>query len=114
MARFEEEFGVKVQHPAVPDVHEMLYRLGPLNRTNEDVIHIVAINAVPRVAQFLTPLDEYLETKPIDGWPEDWPEGMINNFKIDGKQYAVPVGAGTFCLWYNQKVFEPTFRTLEP
>jgi len=55
--------------------------------------------------RFLEPLDSYLETKPIDGFPEEWGL-LVEAGMAEGSHYLIPIRAGNWALWYNKKIFE--------
>jgi len=104
---FEKKYNVDVVYQTFPttQIQEKLFRLGPLSRCEEDIIHINSPWAVKRLTKFLEPLDKYLKTKPIEGFPEDWPPATVNNYTIEGSLYAMPVRTGFGGLWYNKKIF---------
>lgn len=35
-----------------------------------------------------------------------FPQNVVNDFNIDGKQYAIPKDYGIFGLWYNKDIFD--------
>ena len=35
-----------------------------------------------------------------------FPQNVVNDFNIDGKQYAIPKDYSTFGLWYNKDIFD--------
>ena len=84
---------VKVVYQTYPNpkTQEKLNLLGPLNRTEEDIIHVLDPWFVPRVANFLEPLDKYLAEKPLEDYPNDYPEGLLSVTKIKDVPYAIPV-----------------------
>ncbi len=86
-------------------VGEKFYQLGPLNNTEEDVIHLnLAMQIKKDMKNFLVPLTSFLKEKPIEGFPEAFgalPEAL----KVDGDYYAIPIRAGNWAMWYNKKIF---------
>jgi len=121
-ANLVEEFealhpNVKVVYQTYPSpkVREKLNLLGPLNKTEEDLIHVVDNWFVPRVANFLEPLDKYLEEKPLEDYPEDYPEDLLSSTKINDSPYAIPVRV---CYngvqWINMKIMEEIGADYQP
>lgn len=68
-------------------------------------------------AGFLTPLNDYLESSPIDGWSEDESLSTIEKFEkvfppgasrlqtVDGKIYGIPAHDGPMNLFYRTDLF---------
>jgi len=121
-ANLVEEFealhpNVKVVYQTYPNpkTQEKLNLLGPLNKTEEDLIHVLDSWFVPRVANFLEPLDKYLEEKPLEDYPEDYPEGLLSVTKINDSPYAIPVRV---CYngvqWINMKIMEEIGADYQP
>lgn len=98
---------VKVVYQTYPNpkTQEKLYRLGPLSNIEEDLVHVLNTWAVPRVADFLEPLDSYIEKNPLEDFPEDYPEGLLEVSRIKGSIYAVPVRVCYAGIqWINMKI----------
>lgn len=108
IAAFEQSHDVDVTYHTYPnpETHEKLFRIGPLSRTEEDVFHVLDPWAIPVLTKFFVPLDPYLQSKPIAGWPEDWPKPMVKLGTLEGKVYLMPVRAGCWGLWYNRRIFK--------
>ena len=89
---FEKKYDVEVIYQTYPNpkTQEKLNRLGPLSSCEEDIIHVLNTWAVPRIANFLEPLDSYLESKPIEDFPEDYPPSMVEIGIINGLIYTIP------------------------
>ncbi len=104
---FEAESGVKVSWSAAtnPQLQEALQRLGPLSSTAEDVIFVHQFDTNARLPDFLEPLDGYLATAPIAGFPDDWAPGVSAASVFDGKRYLIPFRCGAMTLWYNDQIF---------
>ena len=106
---FEEEHNVDVIYQAysVPKISEKLHRLGPLKSSAEDIIFLnQVLHVAEKMVPFLAPLNSYLETKPIEGFPEQWPRSMVEAGIAGGIHYALPVRAGNWALWYNKEIFD--------
>jgi len=106
---FEKKYNVEVIYQTYPNpkTQEKLNRLGPLSSCEEDIIHVLNSWAVPRIANFLEPLDSYLESKPIEDFPEDYPPSMVQIGTINGSIYTIPTRvcySGIF--WCNTKILE--------
>ena len=89
-----------------PETHEKLFRIGPLGRTEEDIFHVLDPWATPVLTKFFVPLDSYLQSKPIGGWPDDWPKPMVRLATLEGKVYLIPIRAGCWGLWYNRRILK--------
>jgi len=85
-------------------LQESLQRLGVLSRTDEDVIYVNQLDANIRVKTFLAPLNDFIARKPIEGYPKQWPPGVIAASTFDNGLYLLPVRCGTFTLWYNTQL----------
>ncbi len=108
LAEFEEEFGVTVEWVdwAHGDIAEAINRLGPLPRTEEDLIFFLGPHPSERVAPFFADLNDFLGSDPIEGFPDDFSEGILDTLTVDGKLLGMPYRSGTFALWYNEEIFE--------
>jgi len=121
-ANLIEEFealhpNVKVVYQTYPNpkTQEKLNLLGPLNRTEEDLIHVLDFWFVPRVANFLEPLDKYLEEKPLEYYPDDYPKDLLSVTKINGKPYTIPVRVCYNGIqWVNTKILEEIGVAYQP
>ncbi|MBP8933764.1 MAG: extracellular solute-binding protein [Candidatus Atribacteria bacterium] len=98
-----------------PKVREKMNLLGPLNRTEEDLIHVVDNWFVPVVAKFLEPLDKYLVEKPLEDYPNDYPENLLSTTKIDGSPYGIPVRVSyNGVYWVNTKILDEIGVAYQP
>lgn len=52
----------------------------------------------------LMPIDDLLADSDLD--KANYPEGLVNLYNIDGKQYALPKDFDTIGVWYNKKIFD--------
>ncbi len=52
----------------------------------------------------LMPIDDLLESSDLD--KSNYPEGLVNLYNIDGKQYALPKDFDTIGVWYNKQIFD--------
>lgn len=63
----------------------------------------------PNIAKYalgdmLLPIDDMIAEAGID--LADYPQGTVDQFNIDGKQYAIPKDFGTINVWYNKSLFD--------
>jgi len=105
IAEFEKQTGTKVavNVETGPGILEALPRLGTLNKSAEDIIMVSQLMANPRIAAFLEPLDKYMESDPISGFPQDWVKAPIASGTIKDKHYLVPLRCGVWIFWGNKK-----------
>ena len=54
----------------------------------------------------LQPLDDYIQTKAPDGWPDEFYESQVKAFQYDGKQYAIPYDWAPGGLYINLDMLE--------
>ena len=92
--------------PSTAAHQEMLFRIGSLLECEEDLIYVLDSAADERIINLLTPLDEYLKEKPLEGFPEDYSEGMLNAYRKKGLLYSIPMRGGVWVLWYNKRILE--------
>lgn len=57
-------------------------------------------------AGYLEPLNSYIEEKPIEGWPDVWPEALLQCQTVDGEFYGPPAHDGPYMLFYRTDLFE--------
>ena len=70
---------------------------------------------MPRVANFLEPLDKYLAEKPLEDYPNDYPEGLLSVTKIKDVPYAIPVRVVYNGIqWFNQKILDEIGVAYQP
>lgn len=107
VAPFEAETGASVSFitGTTNSLQEALVRLGPLNRTIEDVIYLTDYEADERLAGFLAPLTPAVESG-IPGYPEQWSAGALDALTFDDHLHALPMRCGTFIMWYNDLIFD--------
>ena len=91
---------------SMQEVQEILFRIGSLPKTEEDMFYVLQSFADERIINFLTPLDKYLKEKPLEGFPEEYSEDMLNIYRKNGSLYAIPIRGGVWNLWYNKRIFE--------
>jgi ABC-type glycerol-3-phosphate transport system substrate-binding protein len=108
LPEFEEKYNAKVEWitSSTESQAEIMNRIGPLPKTNEDMIFITGLYPSRRVAKFFVDLKPYIKDDPIAGFPEDYSPGMLDTVTVDGKQIGMPYRAGTFSLWYNEQIFQ--------
>ncbi|MCL5987261.1 MAG: sugar ABC transporter substrate-binding protein [Actinobacteria bacterium] len=56
-------------------------------------------------AGFLEPLNSYLESDPIDGWPDTYPAGVLELQTVDNIIYGLPGHNGPYMLFYRTDLF---------
>jgi multiple sugar transport system substrate-binding protein len=87
-------------------LHDRLFREASLPSTDVAVAYILNTYALPRVANLLEPLDEYMKKAPIEGFKENFGSGMINTLTFNGKLYGVPMRAASHAFGYNADIFK--------
>jgi len=87
-------------------LHERFFRESTLKETDVDVFYLLNSYGIPQVANMLEPLDDYLKSDPIEGFPEDFSQGMIDAVTFNGKLYGIPVRHSTSSLHYNEELFK--------
>ena len=105
LAEFEKQTGnkVAVNVETGPGILEALPRLGTLNKSAEDIIMVSQLMANPRIASFLEPLDKYMATDAIPGFPQDWVTAPVASGTIKNQHYLVPLRCGVWIFWGNKK-----------
>lgn len=83
---------------------QQLFRIGSLPQTKEDMIYVLQSMADKRIVNYLEPLNSYMEKAPLDGYPDDYSQGMLQAFTKDGKLYALPIRGGVWNIWYNKRI----------
>lgn len=92
--------------PSTGEQQQMLFRIGSIPNTEEDLIYVLHSMADGRITTLLEPLNNYLSSKPLDGYPSDYSQGMLDVYTKNGKLYAIPIRAGVWNVWYNKRIFE--------
>jgi multiple sugar transport system substrate-binding protein len=82
---------------------ERLQREASLPSTTADVGFLLNTQAVPRAAQLLEPLDEWMRRDPIEA-PEDVFPGLMQGMKVGGALLAVPFRHASSGLHYNEEI----------
>lgn len=52
----------------------------------------------------LMPIDDLIASAGLD--KANYPQGLVDLYNIDGKQYALPKDFDTIGVWYNKKIFD--------
>lgn len=94
------------QTPDTQEQQQMLFRIGSIPETEEDLIYVLHSMADDRIVSLLEPMNSYLESMPLDGYPEDYSKGMLDIYTKDGLLYALPIRAGVWNVWYNERIFK--------
>ncbi len=87
-------------------LHDRLFREASLPQTDVAVAYLLNTYALPRVANLLEPLDEYLKKAPIEGFKENFGPGMLGTLTFGGKLYGIPMRAATHALGYSADIFK--------
>jgi multiple sugar transport system substrate-binding protein len=95
-------------------IHDRLFREASLKSTDVAVAYLLNTHALPRVANLLEPLDDYIKNKPIEGFEENFGKGMLGALNFGGKQYGIPMRAATAALMWNEKIFNERGLTRAP
>jgi multiple sugar transport system substrate-binding protein len=98
----------------IKPIHDRLFREATLPSTDIDVFYIVNTYALPRVANLLEPLNDYLKSKPIPGFEENFGKGMLDTLTFNGKLYGIPMRAATHGLGWNKQIFAERGLTRPP
>lgn len=59
----------------------------------------------PQYYTSLMPLDELIARDSAEIKPDDFPEGLMNTTRIEGKTYGMPSGFTTQVVFYNKEMF---------
>jgi len=95
-------------------IHDRLFREASLKSTDVAVAYLLSTHALPRVANLLEPLDDYIKKRPIEGLEENFGRGMLKALSFGGKQYGIPMRAATAALMWNEKIFKERGLTRAP
>jgi multiple sugar transport system substrate-binding protein len=97
---------IEWQTISIAPLHERFFREATLRETNVDVFYLLNPYATPQMFNCLEPLDDYIKSDPIEGFPEDFSKGMIDAVTFNGKIYGIPVRHATSSLHYNEEIFK--------
>jgi len=104
LADFERDVAkVKFNVGTTNVLQEGLQRIGPLSRSEEDLIFVNFADANVRLRNFLQPLNDYVAKEPIPNFPQAWSPGMVAASTLGNQLYMVPFRCGTFTLWSNSE-----------
>ncbi|QQO09946.1 ABC transporter substrate-binding protein [Breznakiella homolactica] len=92
--------------PSTAEQQQILFRVGSLRNTEEDLIYVFQSMADDRITGLLEPLNSYMTEKPLDGYPSDYSQGMLDIFTKNGQLYAIPIRAGVWNIWYNKRILD--------
>lgn len=98
----------------VGPIHDQLLHEASLNSTDVAVVYLLNTHALPRVANLLEPLDDYINKSPIEGFEDNFGRGMLSVLSFGGKQYGIPMRAATAALMWNKKIFSERGLTRAP
>jgi len=90
----------------IAPIHDRLFREASLPSTDIDVCYVLNPYLFPRIANLLEPLDGHLEEKPIEGFEENFPKGMLESLSFGGKLYGIPLRNAIHTMHWNKKVFD--------
>jgi multiple sugar transport system substrate-binding protein len=107
VAEFEDKFNAKVTFQTYPtnEVQDKLFRLGPLSKCDEDIIYVVPQWSSRQTAKFLTPMNDFMNKKPIENFETAYPPGMAKTWTYNGQLHAIAARAGTSSPFYNKRIF---------
>ncbi|MBD3306195.1 extracellular solute-binding protein [candidate division KSB3 bacterium] len=86
-------------------IHDRLFREASLPSTEVGVAYLLNTHALPRVANLLEPLNEWLEKKPIDEFEANFGGGMLDALTFNDKLYGIPVRVAPAGLMWNETIF---------
>jgi len=98
--------GVMWNTQEIGPLHDRLFREASLNSTEVAVGFVLNTYALPRVANLLQPLNDYLEKNPIDDFENQFSQGFVDSMTFDGKIYGIPMRAAPNTLWFNEAIFK--------
>lgn len=98
--------GVNWNTLEIGPIHDRLFREASLPSTNVAVAYLLNTHALPRVANLLEPLDEWLEKNPIEGFEENFGKGLLDTLTFNGKLYGIPVRGAPAGLMWNETIFK--------
>jgi len=85
-------------------LRERLFREASLRETTIDIGFVLNTQLTPSTAEMFEPLDEYLNSDPIEDFQDLFP-GMVAGMRIRGHQMAIPFRHTTSGLHYNSELF---------
>ena len=107
----------KKLNPQAPDIefvamdleelYDALFEQKGLQNGDWDIVHINTdwISQAHHM-NGLTPLNSFLERKPIEGGTESWAESLMDLQRFDGMLYGLPFHDGPECLVYRRDLFD--------
>ncbi len=98
--------GVNWNTLEIGPIHDRLFREASLPSTEVAVAYLLNTYALPRVANLLEPLDEWLEKSPIEGFEENFSKGLRDTMTFNGKLYGIPVRGAPAGLMWNETIFK--------
>lgn len=88
-------------------LHEALFESGGLRKGDWDIAFMSTDWATEAAASGdLTDLTELLRTRPPEGFPEAWPDSLLQMQNVDGHVIGLPFHDGPECLIYRKDLFE--------
>ncbi len=109
LEEFFEQTGiqrVEWQTFGIGDIHSTIMRQAALPTAPFDVGYVFTNELDPRLLSRLEPLDRWLEESQIDGFPEDFSEGMLDAVTHEGELRAIPMRGVVDAVHRNMAIFD--------
>ncbi len=97
---------VEWQTFGVSELHGTIVRQTALPSAPFDFGYVLNYEIDPRLLARLEPLDEWLRQAPIEGFPEDFSEGMLEALTYDGHLRGIPMRGVVDALHVNRELFD--------
>ena len=90
----------------IGDIHSTIMRQSALPTAPFDFGYVLNTEIDPRLLSRLEPLDEWADRAPIEGFPDDFSEGMLEAMTHDGSLRGIPMRGVVDALHINTLIFE--------
>lgn len=90
----------------IGEIHSTILRQSALPSAPFDFGYVLSGDVHPRMLSRFEPLDDWLADYPIEGFPEDFSEGMLEAVTYDGALRAIPMRGVVDALHVNVDLFE--------
>lgn len=106
---YEEETGIAIEFVEVP-YEQLATKVILAAQSGQATYDLAQVDAgyLPQIvaAGALLPLDDYLENDEDYGYPDDFPQGLIEYAKHDGISYSVPLSTEPYLQWYRTDLYD--------
>jgi len=107
--KYKEITGVTVEVEEVPfgQLHEKMILDFTSKAGNYDFVIGLTDWVTEMVrGKYLMPLNDMIAKDPIEGWPNAYPQGLLDFQTVDGKLYGVPCHDGPIMFYYRKDLLE--------